>query len=591
MVFGTLTCVFSFLPLLMLYGDKGEFMKSMPVVVTLALLSALFVSNSFLPLISYYVLRGQKGFDEGGELRSFFLFRLVDRALIALLPIYQKALRGSLKRPYLVLGVAYTVLALVLVFVFPRLGSQFFPPAERNQLLVDIESPSSDSLTSTRAAVDQVVAIIKQHEEVATAAVFSGGTAPRFYYNVEPKAPANYLGQILINTRHADEVSGLIVKLRRELDESVPGVRCVVKPLEQGPPVNEPVQIRVSGENLDKLRLIGDQVAAELRAAGGYHVFDDLGLRMPSIQIDVDQDRANSLGLNNRHIGAVALSSFAGLQVTELREKDRLIPVLLRGRIEDRSEVEKIRALYAPTPDGKSVPFESFAKVTVQPEFVRIPHYNQLRTVTVKAYAPFGELASQVLDRARPGLAKIKLEPGYELKIAGEDEELRKSKAEMVVILLVCLALIIGTLVLQFRSVVKAATVMLTAPLVLIASIIGLFVTNSPFGFMAMLAVISLIGVLVCNMIVLSEQIEHSREQGLPLEEALVKSGLSRLRPVLMTVLAVSGGLVPLFFAGGALWHPLTAVHIFGLLFAPVLTLGMLPTLYYVFCAKLKLIK
>jgi multidrug efflux pump subunit AcrB len=591
MVFGTLTCVFSFLPLLMLYGDKGEFMKSMPVVVTLALLSALFVSNSFLPLISYYVLRGQKGFDEGGELRSFFLFRMVDRVLLALLPIYQKALRGALKRPYLVLGVAYTVLALVLVFVFPRLGSQFFPPAERNQLLVDIESPSSDSLTSTRAAMDQAVAIIKQHEEVASAAVFSGGTAPRFYYNVEPKAPANYLGQILINTRKADEVDGLIVKLRQELDASVPGVRCVVKPLEQGPPVNEPIQIRVSGENLDKLRLLADQVAAELRAAGGYHVFDDLGLRMPNIQIDIDQDRANSLGLNNRQIGGVALSSFAGLQVTELREKDRLIPVLVRGRIEDRSEVEKIRGLYAPTPDGKSVPFESFAKVTVQPEFVRIPHYNQLRTVTVKAYPPFGELASQVLDRARPGLAKIKLDPGYELKFAGEDEELRKSKAEMVVILMVCLALIVGTLVLQFRSVVKAATVMLTAPLVLIASIIGLYVTNSPFGFMAMLAVISLIGVLVCNMIVLSEQIEHSREQGLPLEEALVKAGLSRLRPVLMTVLAVSGGLVPLFFAGGALWHPLTAVHIFGLLFAPCLTLGMLPTLYYVFCAKLKIIK
>lgn len=591
MVFGTLTCVFSFLPLLMLYGDKGEFMKSMPTVVTMALLSALLVSNTFLPLISYYVLRGQKGFDEGGEVRSLFLFRLVDQALLALLPIYQKALRGALKRPYLVLGVAYTMLALVLSFVLPRLGSQFFPPAERNQLLIDIETPSSDSLTSTQVAVDQAVAVLKQHEEVASAAVFSGGTAPRFYYNVEPKAPANYLGQILINTRHADEVDGLIVKLRRELDESVPGVRCVVKPLEQGPPINEPIQIRVSGENLDKLRLLADQVAAELRAAGGYHVFDDLGLRMPNIQIDIDQDRANSLGLSNRQIGGVALSSFAGLQVTELREKDRLIPVLVRGRIEDRSEVEKIRALNVPTPDGKSVPFESFAKVTVQPEFVRIPHYNQLRTVTVKAYAPFGELASQVLDRARPGLAKITLEPGYELKFAGEDEELTKSKAEMVVILLVCLALIIGTLVLQFRSVVKAATVMLTAPLVLIASIIGLYVTDSPFGFMAMLAVISLIGVLVCNMIVLSEQIEHSREQGLPLEEALVKSGLSRLRPVLMTVLAVSGGLVPLFFAGGALWHPLTAVHIFGLLFAPVLTLGMLPTLYYVFCAKLKLIK
>jgi multidrug efflux pump subunit AcrB len=386
-------------------------------------------------------------------------------------------------------------------------------------------------------------------------------------------------------------VDGLIVKLRQELDASVPGVRCVVKPLEQGPPVNEPIQIRVSGEKLDKLRLLADQVAAELRTAGGYHVFDDLGLRMPSIQIDIDQDRANSLGLNNKQVGNVALSSFAGLQVTELREGDRLIPVLVRGRIEDRSEVEKLRGLYAPIPDGKSVPFESFAEVKVQPEFVRIPHYNQLRTVTVKAYAPFGELPSQVLDRARAGLAKIKLDPGYAIKIAGEDKELRESKAEMVVVVLLVLALIVITLVLQFRSVVKAAVVMLTAPLVLIASVIGLFVTDSPFGFMAMLAVISLIGVLVCNMIVLSEQIEHTRAQGLPLEEALVKAGLSRLRPVLMTVLAVSGGLLPLFYGGGALWHPLTAVHIFGLLFAPVLTLVMLPTLYYVFCAKLKLIK
>ena len=123
-------------------------------------------------------------------------------------------------------------------------------------------------------------------------------------------------------------------------------------------------------------------------------MFDDLGLRMPNIQIDIDQDRANSLGLNNQQIGQVAQASFTGLKVTELREGDRLIPVLIRGRIEDRSEAEKIRGLYVQTPDGKSVPFESFAKVKVQPEFVTIPHYNQLRTVTVKAYAPFGELPS-----------------------------------------------------------------------------------------------------------------------------------------------------------------------------------------------------
>jgi multidrug efflux pump subunit AcrB len=590
MVFGTLINIFAFLPLLLLSGDKGEFMKSLPIVITISLLAALLVSVTFTPLISYYVLRGQKGFDEGGEVRSFFLFRYVDKALMAVLPHYRGALEKSLKRPLLVLGIGYSVLAACCLLV-PFLGSQFFPPAERNQLLVDIELPSSDSLASMRTTVDHAVALIKGHEEVVSAAVFSGGTAPRFYYNVEPKEPANYLAQILINTRHADDVTGLLVKLRQELDQSVPGARCVVKQLEQGPPVKEPIQIRLSGENLDKLRLMADQVARELRAAGGYHVFDDLGLRMPNIQIDIDQDRANSLGLNNKQIGNVAQASFTGLEVTELREGDRLIPVLIRGRIEDRSEAEKIRGLYVQTPDGKSVPFESFSTLEVQPEFVTIPHYNQLRTVTVKAYAPFGELPSQILDRARAGIAKIKLDPGYELKFAGEDKELRENKGEMRIVMLISLALIALTMVLQFSSVLKSVVVMLTVPLGLIGAVLGLFVTHSPLGFMALLAMVSLAGVMVSHIIVLSDFIEEARAKGLALEQALVQAGLARLRPVLVTVLATVGGLIPLFLTGGALWHPLTAVHIVGLLLATVLTLVMLPTLYYVFCAKLKFIK
>jgi multidrug efflux pump subunit AcrB len=589
-VFGTLINIFAFLPLLMLTGDKGEFMKSLPAVVSMALLAALLVSFTFTPLVGYYVLRGQKGFEEGAEVRSFFLFRYVDLGLTAALPRYKALLEGALKRPFMTLGIGYALLAASLLLV-PHLGSQFFPPAERNQLLVDVDVPTTDSLASMRATVDKAVAIIKSNEEVTSAAIFTGGTAPRFYYNVEPKEPANYLAQILVNTRTAQDVMPLLAKLRRELDARVPGARCVAKELEQGPPVKEPIQIRISGENLDKLRLLADQAAAELRAAGGYHVHDDLGLRMPNIQIEIDQERANSLGLNNRRIGEAAQASFTGLKVTELREGDRLIPVLIRGRIEDRSEVEKIRGLYVQSPDRNSVPFESFATVKLRPEFVTIPHYNQLRTVTVKAYAPLGELPSTILDRARPGIAKIKLGSGYDLNFAGEDKELRANKAEMSAVMLVSLALICLTMVLQFGSVVKSVVVMLTVPLGLIGALLGLWITRSPLGFMALLGIVSLAGVMVSHIIVLSDYIEEARSKGLPLEKALVQAGLARLRPVLVTVLAVVGGLIPLFLTGGALWHPLTAVHIVGLLLATVLTLVMLPTLYYVFCAKLKFIK
>jgi multidrug efflux pump subunit AcrB len=589
-LYATIINIVAFLPLVLLPGDKGAFIYALPVVVTLSLVSSRIVSMTFVPLLGYYLLRGQKGFEDGGEVRSFPLFRAVDLSLAACLPYYRRLLQWALHRPVRVIAGAYGLLALSCLLV-PHLGTQFFPPAERNQLLVDIELPSTDSLTSLRSAVDQITALIKGHNEVASAAVFSGGTAPRFYYNASPKEPANYLAQILINTRADNEVPGLLVKLRQQLDHSVPGVRCVVKQLEQGPPVEEPIQIRISGDNLDELRRLADATASALRDAGGYHVFDDLGLRMPSIQLDIDQDRANSLGLGNQQIGMAAQAAFAGLKVTELREGDRLIPVVIRSRIEDRSEAEKIRALYVPTPDRKSVPFESFSKLKIQPEFVTIPHYNQLRTVTVKAYAAFGELPSSVLNRARPALARILLPSGFQMSFAGEDKELRANHEEMSLVMNVSLALIAMAMILQFHSVVKSIVVMLTVPLGIIGALLGLALSGSPLGFTAMLGIVSLAGVIVSHIIVLSDFIEDARERGMRLEDALVQAGLARLRPVLVTVLATVGGLIPLFLTGGALWHPLTSVHILGLLLATVLTLVVLPVLYYLFCAKLKLIK
>lgn len=590
MIFGTIINIVAFLPLLLLPGDTGAFIGALPMVVSISLVGAFLVATIFTPLVGFYVLKGQAGFEEGGQVRSFFLFRPVDLFLSAVLPRYRALLQWGLRRPWIVLGAAYSLLAASFL-ILPLLGTQFFPPAERNQMLVDIELPTTSSLASLQERVDRVAAVIKRHEEVASMAVFSGGTAPRFYYNIAPKVPANYLAQIIVNTRAEDDVPPLLVKLRQELDREIPGARCMVKQLEQGPPIDEPIQIRISGENLDVLTGLAAQAASVVRDAGGYQVHDDLGVRMPNLQINIDQDRANSLGVDNQQIGQVSQAAFAGLKVTELREGDRLIPVVIRLQVGERNEVEKMRALYVLGKNGSEVPLESFASLKLQPEFVTIPHYNQLRTVTVKAYAPAGELASRILDRARTGLAAISLPPGYSLQFAGEHKELAKNRAEMAVVLQVSLALITLAMVLQFNSVIKSIVVMLTVPLGVIGAFIGLGLSHSPFGFMALLAIISLAGVMVSHIIVLSDFIEEARAKGMPLEQALVQAGLARLRPVLVTVLATVGGLVPLFLTGGALWHPLTAVHICGLLLATVLTLVVLPVLYYVFCAKLHWIK
>ncbi|MCI0537311.1 MAG: efflux RND transporter permease subunit, partial [Verrucomicrobiales bacterium] len=588
--FGTIINIVAFLPLALLPGDKGAYIFALPIVVTLALVSSRLVSMTFIPLLAYYLLRGQKGMEAGGEMRSFFLFKPVDKGLIAVLPRYKRLLQAALRRPFRAVGIAYGLLVASFgLTVF--FGSQFFPPAERNQLLIDIELPESASLLQTRSVCQRVTEILKRHEAIQSAAVFAGGTAPRFFITVSPKENAPYLAQVLVVTRHDDDVLPLIVKLRAELDREIVGARCIVKQLEQGPPVESPIQVRLIGDDLDGLRAKADEVAQAVRAAGGYKVHDDLGRRMPVVQIDIDQERANTLGIQNSQVGRIAQAAFAGVKVTELREGDHLVPVKVRLRIEERNEADKIRTLYVRSLRDQLVPLDSFASVNLKPEYATISHFNKMRSVTVKSFSTFGELPSEVLARARKIIDRIQLPPGCKLEYAGEDKELKKSKEEIGRVMLISLALITLAMVIQFNSVTKSLVVMLTVPLGLIGAFVGIVAMQTSLGFMAFIGIMSLAGVVVSHIIVLSDFIEEARAEGMELKEALVQAGLVRLRAVLVTVLATVGGLIPLALTGGELWRPLTAVHIFGLLFATSLTLVALPVLYYIFCAKLRWIK
>jgi multidrug efflux pump subunit AcrB len=590
--FGTIINIVAFAPLALLPGDKGAFILALPLVVALSLIASRVVSMTFIPLLGYYLLRGQKGLEAGGEVRSFPLFAPVDRALGALLPRYRRLLETALEHPGRTAGIAYGLLLLSFGLT-PFLGQQFFPPAERNQFLIDIELAESASIGQTRDVCRQVVGVLERHAEVANGAVFVGGTAPRFYYNVSPRESANYLAQVLVSTRRAEDVPALLVALRSELDAQIAGARCVVKQLEQGPPVDAPIQIRLSGSNLDLLRSTADQVSELLAGVGAYKVHDDLGRRMPTLEINIDQERANTLGINNAQVGRLTQAAFAGLTITELRDGDHLIPIVVRLRAEERNEAEKLRSLYARSQRGQLVPLENFAAVGLRLEYATIAHFNKLRAVTVKAYSVFGELPSRVVARARPELARLKatLPPGYRLDYDGEEKELRKSQSEMGEVMLVSLSLIALAMVIQFQSVAKSLVVMLTVPLGLIGALFGVGITRAPMGFMALLGIVSLAGVIVSHIIVLSDFIEEARAEGMPLKEALVQAGLVRLRAVLVTVLATVGGLIPLALTGGALWKPLTAVHIFGLLLATLLTLVLLPVLYYLFCARLKWVR
>ncbi|MBN8418069.1 MAG: efflux RND transporter permease subunit [Verrucomicrobia bacterium] len=475
--FGTIINIVAFLPLALLPGDMGAFIISLPIVITLALIASRIVSMTFIPLLGYYLLRGQKGFD--AVTGSHPLHRLV--------PYYKSALQAALRRPLFTILGAYGLLAASTALV-PFFGKQFFPVAERNQFLVDIRLPEGSSIEETQKVAAQISAQLQKEESIQSAVVVSGGGMPMFYYNLLPRQPDSNVAQVLVNTRRAEDVPALIVHLREIFDREIKDALCVVKQIEQGPALETPIQIEISGDDL--LTKTG-QVSKALRDAGAYKVHDDSGI---------------------------------------------------------------------------------------------LTHINQQRTVTVKALAPFGTLASGILNRARTSF------PTTGIAFGGEERELTNSQREMERVLKISLALIAFAMVIQFRSVMKSLVVMLTVPLGLIGAFTGLATTHASFGFMALIGIVSLAGVIVSHIIVLSDFIEEERAAGVPLESALMHAALVRLRAVLATVFATVCGLIPLAVTGGELWRPLTAVHIFGLLFGTVLTLVLLPVLYFQF-AKWKWIK
>jgi multidrug efflux pump subunit AcrB len=280
-----------------------------------------------------------------------------------------------------------------------------------------------------------------------------------------------------------------------------------------------------------------------------------------------------------------------GIPFAELQDGEEAVPVLLRAPADALRNVDAWKDFPVPGPGGQPVPFENLASIIKREDYPVISHINEQRAVTVKAFAPFGELASKTLERAKPEIEQVPLLPGWSLGYAGEERELKNSQREMARVMAVSLVLIALAMLVQFRSLMKSMVVMLTVPLGLVGAFIGLATVHASFGFMALLAIVSLAGVIVSHIIVLSDFIEEARSDGMPLEQALVQAGLVRLRAVLATVFATVCGLIPLAMSGGPLWQPLTSVHIFGLLFATLLTLLVLPVLYYLFCAKLKWMK
>jgi multidrug efflux pump subunit AcrB len=586
-LYATVTNCVAFLPLLLVRGRTGDFIYSLPVVVTASLVSSRIVSMTFMPLLGFYLLRGQKGFEaaagQGGRGARFAR-------------LYTRFSTWCLNHKALTLG---TCVALLCAggTLLPLIGTAFFPKDLHSVFSVNVFLAEGSPIRQTRDETLRIIAEIEKLEgrNVASYTTFVGQGGPRFWLSIVPEQRADNYAQILVHTRDRHVTQDVVRRLKRELPLVVPAARVTIEQLETGPPIGVPVQIRLFGDDIPTLRRIAAETKQQLREIpGADNIHDDWDAEVFQLSATINAGKASLAGISNEDVAMLLQTGLSGLSPTYLREEDRRIPITFRLRSDERARIEEIRNLDAfSSLTNARVPIRQIVEFTTESVSPKIWRRDHQRCITVKCDTVPGVLASSVVNAMRVRLDRMSRQwpPGYRYQFGGEYEEQVKGFDSVGLALAVSLVAIYLALVLQFNSVTKPLVVFAGVPFGMVAGMLGLLPFGTPFGFMAFLGVASLAGVIVSHVIVLFDYIEEARQRGEPLHQAVTDSALVRLRPVLVTVLATVGGLVPLAIEGGPLWEPMCYVQIAGLLFATVVTLGIVPVVYVTFVENLKLIR
>ena len=566
-VSGTLATVVAFLPMLLLTRETGAYVRSLPLLVSVSLLGSLLLSQTVTPLMAWKMLKrppaNGKSIEEG-------------RTAV----FYKKILKGCLRFKWLV--VSSSLLALIgSGFLLKHVGFSFFPDADRDQFTVDIWLKEGSSIAETERIARQADALLRQDEDVSETVVYIGRGGPRFYITVKPEFQKTNYAQIMVNTREANLTHSAVDRFNQMAKSRFPGARVFAKKLIMGRPIESPVAFRIVGPDLGVLRGISTKVQDILRSVeGAFEIRDDTGPDVPSLKVDIDTERASRVGVSNTDVALSFLAAYQGFELTRFTQGDKDLPVLLRLTDDERSIQEDLSELpIASSATSAKVPLGNIA--TVEPQWGPgvIRHVDGRRAITVMAWNR-NRLADDVVRDTWAKIQKLELEPGYRIDIAGEKEEMDRAFRELLVVFGVILAALIGLLVLQFGTLKCAFLVLLAVPFSVIGASVGLYVGGYSFSFAAFLGLVSLAGIVIKDSVVLVDCVERTRAQGFPLEESLIKAGVYRIRPILLTTVTTIGGLFPLALFGGVMFKPMANAMIGGMSLATVLTLIVIPIFY-----------
>jgi multidrug efflux pump subunit AcrB len=606
-LYATLTNIIAYLPFLMLTGSTGDFLHSLPIVMAAALISSRMVSTMFTPLLGYYLLRPPKKPEPSIE----------ERRTRGFYGGYYRLAQSAIRWRWAVIGASLLFLASGAI-VASKLKSQFFPDDVQYWSYVDVWLPNDAALSATDEAASHVESIVrrvsgeyarahpsKESEELLESlTTFAGGGGPRFWYSAAPELPQRNYALILIRLRNKEATPGLIGPLQSAVSKEVPGAYVTLHQLQTNP-VEFPVEVRISGtsdvdpkdepEDIETLRKLAGSVENIFQSLPGVQVVqNDWFGESPEVKLRVDPDRANLAGISNRDVADSAATATQGTTVTTLRQGDQQIPVIARLRALERGQLSDVQNLYVYSSQGsQKVPLRTVSSVVNRMVTDRIRRQEHFRTIGVHVFPQAGVLPSEILQKAGPQLTDFQknMPPGYRMQIGGEKAKQQSGFANLTTVLMISILGIYAALLVQFGNAVKPLLVLAAAPYGVVGALLCLALMGAPFGFMAFLGIISLIGVIVSHVIVLFDFIEEMHEKGEPFEQAVCDAGIQRLRPVVITVAATVLALFPLAIHGGPLWQPLCYAQIGGLAVATFITLLLVPVFYSIAVLDLKIVK
>ena len=577
MLTGTLITAAGFLPIATAQSSTGEYTRSIFQVVTIALLASWVAAVVFVPylgerllpdLAKIHAAKHGSGPDAPDPYGTAFYKRV--RALVGWCVRRRKTV--------IVLTIALFVLS---IFSFRFVPQQFFPASGRLELMVDLKLAEGASLSNTTEQVKRLETMIKAHAGVENYVAYVGTGSPRFYLPLDQQLPAASFAQFVVLAKTIEDRESLRTWLIQTLDEQFQMLRPRVTRLENGPPVGYPVQFRVTGEHIEDVRMLARKVAAKVRE--NPHVVNvHLDWEEPSkvVYLNVDQDRARALGVTTGDLSRLLQSQLTGSSVSQYREDDELIEILLRGTEQERHELGALSSLSVPTANGSSVALSQVATLEYGFEEGIIWHRNRLPNVTIRADIYGKEQPATLVNQIWPTLDEVRaqLPDGYLLEVGGTVEDSTRGQNSVNAGVPLFIVVVLTLLMIQLRSFSRTFMLFLTAPLGLIGVTLFLLIFRQPFGFVAMLGTIALSGMIMRNSVILVDQIEQDIAAGLDRWQAIIEATVRRFRPIVLTALAAVLAMIPL--SRSVFFGPMAVAIMGGLIVATALTLLFLPALY-----------